>query len=67
MLGAIREIQAQLHALFYLEGGMALNGDAIFADVDDLVKIEHRAFGFRGESGIRGRLDLMPHTPATVG
>jgi hypothetical protein len=46
---------------------MALNGHTIFADVDDLVQIEDRAFGFRGETCIRRRLDLMPHTPATVG
>ena len=46
---------------------MALNGDSVFADVYDLVKIEHRAFGFRRETGIGRRLNLVPHTPATVG
>ena len=46
---------------------MTLNRNAVFADVDDLVQIEHCAFGFRGEGGIRRRLDLVSHTPATIG
>ena len=49
------------------EGRMALNGDAVFADVDDLVEIEHRALGFRGESRVGRSLDFVSHTPATVG
>jgi hypothetical protein len=67
VFGAIRQIQAQVHTLLDFERGMALNGNAVFADVYDLVEIEHCTFGFRSESGIRWRLNFMPHTPATVG
>ena len=39
---------------------------AIFADVKNLVEVEHRAFGFGSEAGIRRRLYLVPNTPAPV-
>src|SRR6478736_1881464 len=60
---AIRKVQTLLD----FQRGVALNSNTVFADVYDLVKIEHRAFGFRRKGGIRWRLNLMPHTPATVG
>jgi hypothetical protein len=46
---------------------MALKRNSIFADVDDLMQIEHRAFGFRRETGVGRSLDLVSHTTATVG
>ena len=46
---------------------MALQSDSVFADVDDLVKIEHRARGLGSETGVRGRLNSVPHAPAPVG
>ena len=67
MFRAVGQIQTQIHARFDFERRMALNGNAVFADVHDLVEIEHRALGFRSESGVGGRLNLVPHTPATVG
>ena len=67
MFRTIGKIQAKIHACFHLEWRMALNGDPVFADIYDLVQIEHRAFGLDGEGGIRGRLDLVSHAPATVG
>ena len=46
---------------------MTLNRNPIFADVHDLMKIEHRTFGFCCERGVSGRLDLVSYAPATVG
>ena len=46
---------------------MTLNRNPIFADVHDLMKIEHRAFAFCGERGVSRRLDLVSHAPAAVG
>jgi hypothetical protein len=46
---------------------MTLDGHTVFADIDDLVKIERRAFGFRGEARVSRGLNFVSHTPATVG
>jgi hypothetical protein len=67
VLRTIRQIQAQVHTRFDFEGRMTLNRNPIFADVHDLMKIEHRSFGFCCERGVSGRLDLVSHAPATVG
>ena len=67
VLRAIGQIQTQVQARVDIERRMALNGCAVFADVHDLVEIEHGALGFRGERGIGGRLNLVSHAPATVG
>src|ERR1700684_456996 len=64
---AVGQIQAQIQALLNFERGVALEGNAVFADVDDLMQIEHRALGFRCETDIGRGLDFMSHTPAAVG
>jgi hypothetical protein len=67
MFRAVGKIQTQVDGLFEFEGRMTLNRHTVFADVDDLVQIEHCAFGFSGEGSIRRCLDLVSHTPATIG
>src|SRR5580698_3389320 len=67
VLGAIGEVQTQVYSRVDFERRVALNGSAVFTDVHDLVEVEHGALGFCGERGIRGRLDLVAHTTATVG
>ena len=67
MLGAVGQVQALIHAGFDFQGRMTLDGDSVFADVHDLMQIEHRAFGFRRETGVGRSLDLVSHTAATVG
>jgi hypothetical protein len=46
VFGAVGKIQAQIDAGFDFERGVALQGNAIFADVHDLVEIKHRVLGF---------------------
>jgi hypothetical protein len=46
VFGAVGKIQAQIDAGFDFERGVALQGNAIFADVHDLVQIKHRVLGF---------------------
>src|SRR5579872_2432279 len=67
VLCAIGEVQTQVHSRVDFERRMTLNGSAVFADVHDLVEIKHGALRFCGERGIRGSLDLVPHTTAAVG
>jgi len=45
---------------------MALQSDALFADVDDLVKIEGSPFGYRVKRGIGRGLNFVPHPPAPI-
>ena len=56
---------AALLSLIQTQWRMALDGDAVFADIHDLVEIEHAALCI-GESGISGRLDLVTHAPTPV-
>ncbi len=46
---------------------MALEGNSVFADVDDLVQIEGRSLRLLDETGVGRGLNLVSHTPATVG
>ena len=66
VFGAVGKIQAQIDAGFDFERGMALQGNAIFANVNDLVQIKHRVLRFRSEAGIRGSLNFVAHTSAAV-
>ena len=67
LLWAIGEVETEIEAALHFQGGVALNGHAVFADVDDLVEIEHGVLRFAGENGIGGRLNSMSHAAATVG
>src|ERR1700727_879970 len=66
VFGTIGKIETQLHLAVGIERRGALDCDSLFADVDNLEQIEHRALGFRGETGIGRSLDLVSHTPATI-
>ncbi len=67
MFRAIGQVEAQIYAPADFQGLMTLDGNAVFADVNNLVQIEHRALGFRGKRGIGRSLDFMTHTPTAVG
>ena len=64
---AIGEVEAQIHFRLNFKGRMALEGNSFFADVDDLVQIEGRSLRLLDETGVGRGLNLVSHTPATVG
>ena len=44
LLIAVGEIEAEIYSLVDFERRVALDGGALFADVDDLVQVEHRGY-----------------------
>ena len=64
---AIGEIEAEIDLLVDFERGMALNGCAFFADVDDLVQVEHRGLRLVCEGCVGTPLNPVARAPATVG
>ena len=67
MFVAFGEIKAETERLVRLERRNALNGDAFFTYIDNLVKVERGVARFGCECDVRGCLDLVADTPATVG
>jgi len=66
VLRTIRELQPNIDCLLQLQRRVALDGHTVFADVYDLVEIEHRALRLGGETCVSRRLNSVPHAPSTI-
>jgi hypothetical protein len=65
--GGFCEIEAQLDREVDFHGRGALHGHADFAEVEDLVKIEHDALRCAPKTGIGGHVHFVAHATTAIG
>ena len=60
------KIQTQVHALVHFNGRRAVQCQAVLADIQDFIKVQHVVLRITPEGSISGDVHFLPHASAAV-